>query len=220
MKNEICVPLAALSEGGETGESIAPEMGDNVPISGGSATVTRIEGDKAYLTVNEINGQQVVADEAPMDDGAEPTPEQDDARLTQIRGGKPANLYALALAALLLGLLVWGSGEPQDAQAQNALVQTRQLLKTNSSTTLPVALGIDGTYFRTATLIGNNDNARTANTGNVWIGATTNNNAQPFLISSGQTITIEAPVGEWYDLNDWYLDVATANDGVVIILTY
>jgi hypothetical protein len=57
--SELCVPLAALKLPGEAGE-VAPGVGDEVDISA-TATVARIEGDKAWLTLATVNGEPVEA---------------------------------------------------------------------------------------------------------------------------------------------------------------
>lgn len=61
MKNqsEFCVPVTALALPGEAeGQSTPPTVGDSVDITG-TAKVTRIEGDKAYLAPETINGAAV-----------------------------------------------------------------------------------------------------------------------------------------------------------------
>lgn len=107
----------------------------------------------------------------------------------------------------------------QNSFAFGGIVSSRQLITTNTSASVPVVLGPAGTYASKITIIGNKT-ARTANTGTVYIGPTSTNDAQPIAITSGQTVTITPAPGEWLDLNEWYLDVTTVNDGVVIILTF
>jgi len=64
MKSEICVPTAALAMPGEgEGQATPPAMGDSVDFSG-TATVSRIEGEEAYLQVETVNGQPVKQDTA------------------------------------------------------------------------------------------------------------------------------------------------------------
>lgn len=130
---------------------------------------------------------------------------------------KKLKLVLLGVAIVVALALFVHEPQPARADAPNT---PYQLLTTNASTTVPVQLYSTSKPFRTATLIGNKDQARTANTGNVWIGLTSTNNQQPVLIQPGETITVSAPPGSYFDLRDWYLDVATANDGVVIIYTY
>ena len=102
--------------------------------------------------------------------------------------------------------------------AFGGLVSTKQIIKTNSSTSVPVRLAPLGTHASKVTFIGNNA-ARTANTGTVYVGPTSTNDTQVLAITTGQVMTIECAPGEWIDLYEWYLDPVTANDGVVILYT-
>lgn len=68
--SEICVPVSALAlPGDKDGQTTAPAVGDTVDISG-TAKVIRIEGDKAYLQPDTINGAAVeqTADNKSLDD--------------------------------------------------------------------------------------------------------------------------------------------------------
>lgn len=58
---EQCVPLAALGIPGEGEQMENPEVGDLVDYQV-SGKVTRIEGDKAYVMPEAVNGQEVKAD--------------------------------------------------------------------------------------------------------------------------------------------------------------
>lgn len=91
-----------------------------------------------------------------------------------------------------------------------------QITKTVAATDTPEALAVDGTFFQTATLIGKKA-ARINNTGTVYLGIGATNDSQPLEILPGEVVEITAPPGTKFDLNDWYLDVETASDGVVII---
>ena len=94
----------------------------------------------------------------------------------------------------------------------------QQIVKTVAASGTPEAItATSPTYFRHAMFTGHNDEARTANTGNVWLGVTSGNSTQPIRIVPNQTITLEAPLGLMFDLSSWYLDVATNGDGVVVI---
>jgi hypothetical protein len=53
---------------GEDKTSVAPEVGDSVDGTF-TGTVTRIEGDNAYITVETVNDQ-------PLPDSAEPEPDE------------------------------------------------------------------------------------------------------------------------------------------------
>ena len=55
--NELCVPLSSLSVSGED-ESVPPAEGDMVDFSV-AGKVSRVEGDKAYVTVEKANGQDL-----------------------------------------------------------------------------------------------------------------------------------------------------------------
>ena len=72
-KMEICVPIASLAMPGEDENMNAPGMGDPVQLMA-EGTVSRIEGDNAYVSLKSINGK-------PLDDeSAETTntPESDE----------------------------------------------------------------------------------------------------------------------------------------------
>ena len=57
---------------------------------------------------------------------------------------------------------------------------------------------------------------QTANTGDVAIGTSSTDGNQPDVIQSGQIWNLTPSLGRYWDLADWYVDVATANDGLVI----
>lgn len=59
--------------------------------------------------------------------------------------------------------------------------------------------------------------ARTANTGSVFLGFESTNDAQALTIGTGATLTFDAAVGARLNLADLWLDVATNADGVCII---
>ncbi|HWA07929.1 MAG TPA: hypothetical protein VG838_00530 [Opitutaceae bacterium] len=81
MKNgsEICVPVKALSlPGGQEGQSTMPAEGDEVDITG-TAKVTRIDGDNAYLQPVTINGESIKADDKEQSLDEEEASMRDDA---------------------------------------------------------------------------------------------------------------------------------------------
>ena len=91
-----------------------------------------------------------------------------------------------------------------------------QVIKTVAAAATPEALAADATYFSTATLVAKKA-ARTVNTGIVYLGIGATNDAQPIPLNPGDIWEIAAPAGQKYDLNDFYLDVVTAGDGVAIV---
>lgn len=93
----------------------------------------------------------------------------------------------------------------------------RETTKTNSSTTVPVRVAAArGHYFRSATFYGKL-HARTNNTSSVYLGVNSTNDTQAIEVPAGGAVVISAPVNGFFDLYDIYLDVGTANDGVVVI---
>lgn len=92
MKNssEICVPVSALALPGEKeGQNTAPAVGDVVDITG-TAKVSRIEGDKAYITPDNINGAAIEADAKPENLDDDEAALRDDAKKSE---GKPGEIY-------------------------------------------------------------------------------------------------------------------------------
>lgn len=91
-----------------------------------------------------------------------------------------------------------------------------QFVTLNSATGTPVALTNAYILATKITFIGNKDN-RTANTGTVWIGSLSADNTQPIPIASGTSVSVSIPQGSALNLSQLYLDVATANDGVLVV---
>jgi hypothetical protein len=91
-----------------------------------------------------------------------------------------------------------------------------QFTKTVSDADVPEALCSSETYFRWAVVMGKKA-ARSNNSDRVYLGTTSGNNEQPYEIKSGETITINAPPGQKMDFQNWYVDVQTAGDGVIVI---
>lgn len=114
----------------------------------------------------------------------------------------------LAVLVLALPVLVFAAG---------GYIASRQFKVTNSDTAVPARMApVRGTFATCVTVIGNKD-WRTANTGTVYIGPTSTNDQQPITITSGQLVTLTFAANQEVDLYDWYVDVGTANDGVVVI---
>lgn len=72
---EDCVPLSALNLPDDTEQMQAPEEGDKVQYTV-EGTVTRIEGDNAYIKRESINGQPVEGDSNEPENPAEDAQEQ------------------------------------------------------------------------------------------------------------------------------------------------
>lgn len=80
----------------------------------------------------------------------------------------------------------------------------------------PVRLASVATQFSKATFWGLKV-PRTNNTGTVFLGVQSSNDSQPIPITAGNSLTIEAPASQAYDLSTFYLDAATAGDGVIVL---
>lgn len=106
---------------------------------------------------------------------------------------------------------------PLAAIAAPERIGAGQIIVTASSSGTPVSLTTGTNVWCTrATIIGNKA-ARTANTGTVYIGPTSANDTQPYKILTGEIHVFEAPPGTSINLADWYVDVTTNDDGLVII---
>ena len=97
-----------------------------------------------------------------------------------------------------------------------AITKPTELIKTVTSSATPEKVAATSTPFRVATVMGKKA-ARTNNTGTVWLGLAATNDSQSLEITPGEIKTIEVPpnIADW-DLTDFYLDVATNGDGVII----
>jgi len=67
--NEQCVPVAALQQPDDSEQLVTPEVGDAVSYTV-EGKISRIEGDKAYVTVETANGKPI-ADEAEKEPNAD-----------------------------------------------------------------------------------------------------------------------------------------------------
>ena len=145
------------------------------------------------------------------------------AKLRSISRDLVANIV-LATGSNAIGKLAANSGVDigdvnapvLETLASSVATTPTQITKTVAAIGTPEALAADGTYFRTATILGKKA-ARTDNVGNVYIGIGATNDTQPYEIGPGEEKTLNAPPGEKYDLNDWYCDVLNVGDGVIII---
>lgn len=105
---------------------------------------------------------------------------------------------------------------PDAITARAATAETiTQIIKTVASSGTPEALAATATYFRKATIIAKKA-GRTPNGGIVYLGVTSTNDTQPFALAIDQVIQINAVAGTALNLANFYLDVATNGDGVII----
>ena len=88
-----------------------------------------------------------------------------------------------------------------------------QATKTVASAGTPEKLAPDGTYCDVVLLEAKNARG-TNNTGTVWIGNSATNDAQLLALAAGTSLQFSAPPGKTLDLGIFYIDVATAGDGV------
>jgi hypothetical protein len=113
---------------------------------------------------------------------------------------------------IILALALLGS---VSAHAQS-IVNPGQLVVTNTSTTVPVALGAAGIKAKSITIYAK-QHYRVANAGDVYVGFQTTNQNQFFQLTPGSQLVLEAPQNYQYSLGNIYLDPDNANDGVIVI---
>lgn len=95
-----------------------------------------------------------------------------------------------------------------------------QLLVTNSSPGTPKQLSSVAKNFRHATIIGCkslNGPSAGPNAGLVRLGLSAAANEQPLEFNPGDERSISTASNQMLDLSQYYLDVANAGDGVVIL---
>ena len=84
---EDCVPVSALSQPGEDEQMNPPSVGDLVQFQK-EGTVTRIEGDKAYVKVNSVNGKPLTMEDAKTKDTPEMNSNREFAQLQEEAQGR------------------------------------------------------------------------------------------------------------------------------------
>ena len=102
------------------------------------------------------------------------------------------------------------------AIAEETRIGAGQIIVTSANAATPAQWTNASTFVRKVTILAKKT-ARTANTGDIYIGPTSGNDTQAFRLSSDGQAVIEATPGTLINLADWYLDVTTANDGIVLI---
>jgi len=89
--------------------------------------------------------------------------------------------------------------------------QPQQLVKTVALTTVPERISSVTCPCQTAIIVASKAE-QTDNTTSIRIGPTATDGKQPIPISPGGQYILEK-----VDLYDWYVDVGTASDGVVVV---
>lgn len=90
-----------------------------------------------------------------------------------------------------------------------------EIIKTVAATGTPEQLTSTETYARSMTVWGKKA-AQTNNTSVCYIGRASGNGTQSIEIPIGEPVVIKGPEGTKFDLSDWYIDVGTNGDGVVV----
>lgn len=121
-------------------------------------------------------------------------------------------IFAIALAAAIVYCIL----RPYVAKADDKLVGYGILITNNSSATAPIRISSVNLMVSRITIYGRSA-ARTPNVGDVWLGPVADNDAQPIKVGSNGEVLIECQPGNKFNLYDFYLDPANANDGVVIV---
>ena len=91
----------------------------------------------------------------------------------------------------------------------------RVWIKTVADPDVPEVIGTVASSFRTIAFIGQLDE-RTPNTGNVWIQRSNTNGAPGIKLEPGKMISISSS-DRSMDGGDFWIDVETAGDGVLIM---
>jgi len=105
---------------------------------------------------------------------------------------------------------------PNSPQLQNSSTTGATLgggFKTVAATGTPEAMVGISTLVQSVMIKARKSRAA-ANTGLVWIGHTSTNDAQQIPLNPGDSISLDAPPGKKIDLNTIFIDVETADDGV------
>lgn len=117
----------------------------------------------------------------------------------------------IILAVMAIGLISF-LPSPSFGEALSTLTS---FVKTNASATVPVQLSSSSLKFRSATIYGLRD-YQTTNTSTVYIGTSSTNGQQFIIVPVTNAVVIQPPAGFYYDFTNLWLDVVTANDGVVV----
>lgn len=114
-------------------------------------------------------------------------------------------------------ILVDSSGRVATTVVPTQLTMPAIVTKTNADTGTPVQITATDTWFTQAIIDGKRDQT-TANTGIVYIGPSAVDGENHLEVLPGSPLFLSAPAGHAWNLADFYMDVATASDGVMITL--
>lgn len=115
----------------------------------------------------------------------------------------------LAIVAITIGL---------STSAFSQAIGIGQFAVINTSTTVPKQLTNSVVLAKRITFIGKSTHQGSGNAGTVWIGTSSVDGANCYDITSGTVHYFDPPFsGGYIDLSTIYVDVATANDGLVVI---
>src|SRR2546423_15010183 len=104
----------------------------------------------------------------------------------------------------------------QHDNSRGLKVTPTTLIKTVAATGTPEKMtATAGTYASRMIVMGKKA-AQTNNTGSVFIGEGSADAAQAVDIATGAKQEFVATPGQVFDLSEWYIDVATNGDGVVV----
>lgn len=115
----------------------------------------------------------------------------------------------------ILILVLFGFAFAPNAEAAS-LKKFKTWSTNNTSLTVPIQLYPEFLKVSRVTILGKKAN-RTDNVGDVYIGVTSGNDTQPYVLSAGGEIVITSMDGKTFDLNNWSLDVLNTGDGVIIL---
>jgi hypothetical protein len=118
-------------------------------------------------------------------------------------------LIYLIGALMVLGLCV-------GSYAQNSRVAYGVFTNNVAATATPERIyETTNLWVTKATLLGLKG-GRTNNTSVAYVGVSSGNDTQQFKLTPGGEVTITATEGTMINLYNWYIDVGTAGDGVVV----
>lgn len=115
-----------------------------------------------------------------------------------------------------IGVVIAQSVTEYRSLSRQPEVTPTEFVKTVASTGTPEALSSTAIYC-TKVVIQGQSAVQTANTSTAYLGWTSTDGAQAFKVASDAVYVFVAAPGTKYNLANWYLDVGTNSDGVVVI---